>query len=125
MDFIQPFGPTKGPIDMFKPDPWETFLKRFTYKPGWEFIYEYDIDRNQHFVMVSMRVEDSYHPGNIIPVSIRHRLPRGLSPDDQEDYCDHYLRTMVQDLEMHELDEWFKKDGKLVNDPHALDKINV
>jgi len=106
-------------------DAWDVFLKRFTYKPGWEFVYEYQIDYNEHHILVSMRVEDSYHPGNIIPVSIRRRIPKGLDPRDQEDYCIHWLQSMLQDLELHELDEWFKKDGELVHNPHSLDKLNV
>jgi hypothetical protein len=32
-----------------------------------------------------------------------------------------WLRGMFRELEFHELDEWFKVDGKMVNDPHKGD----
>lgn len=39
--------------------------------------------------------------------------------DMQDDTMRHWLQTVLREFEMHELNEWFRVDGELVNDPHA------
>lgn len=109
---------------------WEDYFSRLTYKPGFSFDYEYKIDFNQHFVTLTMKVVDSRDPKahmpdrwvplegrrlKLIPVTMTNRLP----PWTSEKVADDYTRYLLRNLEMHELDEWFRKDGDLINDPHA------
>jgi hypothetical protein len=54
---------------------------------------------------------------NLIPVSGGRCVPPGL---DQDGFlC--WLRSVLLELETHELDEWFKIDGAAVNNPHKND----
>lgn len=113
---------------------WEEFFSSVTYKPGFTFEYEYEIDRNWEKVTLTMRVPDSRDIENLKPLSEQkigwgaeaRRIPlipvtmtNHLPPWTTEQVAKDYLRFLLRDIEMHELDEWFRFEGKLVNDPHA------
>lgn len=38
--------------------------------------------------------------------------------DDEEEIFIHWFRQMIRGMEFHEMDEWFRLDGELTNDPH-------
>ena len=108
-------------------DPWDVFLKRLTYKPGWTFkhYYDYNIDRNRdrHQIKIEMVVEDTYHPGKMVPIS----MTKLVEPFDVfgEAVATEWILWMIEELEEHEMLEWFKKDGTVVKDPHANDQRPV
>jgi hypothetical protein len=45
---------------------------------------------------------------------------RHVPPDITGDRFIMWVGRCLRELEMHELDEWFKVDGKPLNDPHAV-----
>lgn len=57
----------------------------------------------------------------LIPVSAARYVPPGLT----EDHFLAWLRRVLMDLEAHELDEWLKLDGTVVNNPHDPVKLRL
>jgi hypothetical protein len=43
-----------------------------------------------------------------------------MAMEDDEKYFWLWLRTVIRSIEDHEIDEWFRVDGELYNDPHKL-----
>lgn len=91
-------------------------IKRVTYKPGWTF-------------------EVSHHPIEGPTLSIGFAVPNSYRQGEQQVQCvnspipplfgaDHlyaWLMWRISVVEMHELAEFFKVDGKPVYDPHSED----
>lgn len=114
-------------------------MRRFRYKNGW--VFEVCRHSTGPALSVKIMVEDSRHPGrgpsyresntaaghpfqierdDLIEVSAAVDIPkRLLIARDSEDFF-RWIRRVVEFVEQHEIDEWFRVDGKLVNDPHAL-----
>lgn len=98
---------------------WEDFIKRVTYKPGWKIGYVYEIGLDEHRIVVDMHTQDSTtEEFKLVRVAQWAILPDWMN----EGHAGVFVRDMIQKLEMHELDEWFKVDGELVNDPHWFEK---
>lgn len=108
---------------------WKEFFEYFSYKPNWEFIYTGDRYVGAHSVLMKMHVPDSRRPipgpepfwttGRrqvvpLIPITKTIMLDRWVS----EDYAKDYIRWHILDMEIHEVDEWFKYKGELSFDPH-------
>lgn len=55
-------------------------------------------------------------PMEVAPVGLTRVVPPGL---DQRRFLD-WMRCFLREAENHELDEWFKIDGHIINDPHKL-----
>ena len=113
---------------------WEEFFANVTYKPGFTFDYENLIDFDREKVILTMQVPDSRALENLkhssevkfgwgaearriplILVMTTNMLPPWTTVQVAKDY----LRFLIRDMEMHELDAWFRFEGKLVNDLHA------
>lgn len=108
----------------------EEFLKRFTYKPGWRFRVRTRgsssslFGRSQlHIVMETQdsRRDDSAKVEIEMWTSIPYDFEEGAPEWSIREWVRHEIRTM----ELHELDEWFKVDGKLPYDPHARPQLPV
>jgi len=99
---------------------WEQVARGFTYKPGWSVEYLYDIDFDQHYVIVDARVPDVYRPEKLISV-VRKNAVR---PDESEEYMKEYIRRMIQDIELHEVDEFLTYRGAREWDPHK-DEVDL
>jgi hypothetical protein len=71
--------------------------------------------------VIDFEAPDSRHPE--VP---GHLSARQVLPDYLEDWDDakivQWVKSFVRDVELHELDEFFRVDGVLLNDPHAEDK---
>jgi hypothetical protein len=92
----------------------EDILTSVTYKPGWTFEL-YDTEAQGTWLCVHADVENSYHPGETVPLHIRSPLP----PCADEDAFLAWLRWRLERIEIHECHEWLKRDGKPMWDPHA------
>lgn len=94
----------------------ETQLKRFTYKPGFKMTLHGDMFLGP-CIMITMKVEDTYHPGTTVEVG----KPCSLFgvPAGNEDVFARWLLHQLQELEVHECREWFKWDGVIYDNPHA------
>lgn len=121
-------------------------LARFSYKPNVTFDLTLDDDRLIfHTEMWVENSREQIRPWELklqqdyweFPFSMARTLlmepDRHLSPErpvirvagtkivpdlEDEDALWQWLRLTLRELEMHELDEWFKVDGELLWDPH-------
>lgn len=86
------------------------------YKPGWT-ITVYETEFQGIWLAVAAEVEDSYHPGDSVPLRIKSPIPPMRSNADFLNW----LRWRLERIEVHECHEWLrlKDDGKPLFDPHA------
>lgn len=117
------------------------YLSRFRYKPGWEFHVRCAPESDAVMLEVMFRAEDSRHPhrppvyrditfspgeplrierDDLIPITGQFNVPRLAQMHDPEPRFFDWLRETIQFMERHECDEWFRVDGYLPFDPHAL-----
>lgn len=64
-------------------------------------------------------VQNSYDPEQPPSVIEFTQMVPEMIEDYDDNYQKVYLRCFLENWEMHESAEWFKIDGKVVNDPHA------
>lgn len=102
---------TSAPIvhfTMYVPDSYRSW------QPSVEPINEFDsferirLDRT---ILTSQRYKQDL---DLIPVCGSREVPRSIHTDDRFWY---WLRQSLLELETHELNEWFRVDGRLVYDP--------
>lgn len=88
------------------------FVSRITYKPGRE------LDAHNRTIHIRWAVPD--RDGNDCKVQLRFskHVPEG-APDLK--FLEYFIMTFIEEIERHEMDEWFKVDGVRVRDPHAGD----
>lgn len=99
-----------------------TFLGTVVYKPGWNFEV-YETRAQGIWVAITAEVEDSYHPGQSVPLRIKSPVPPMKSTDEFLDW----LRWRLERIEVHECHEWFRWVGTVHGeremvpffDPHA------
>jgi len=91
-------------------------LKRITYKPKWSFKYYDGIWEGPHLVIHCSAIDDSFNPGKKTVLDI-HCF---LSPNDiaSTEALETYLMYRLARIEVHEMREFFKRDGKVVSSPH-------
>lgn len=89
-------------------------LKRLTYRPGWElFIAQGEYEGPQ--LVIRAEVEDSYNPGQRVPLDIHTPLP----PFATLRQFDRWLLWRLSRVAVHEEMEWLHgPDGKPLFDPH-------
>lgn len=97
------------------------FEERITYKAGWKFFVS---DRSEYIniVLCSAPVPCAYgfidEPQPLTSLRTMH-----LQFFRDEGMCRALARDMIKVVELHELAEWLKLDGKHVDDPHPGLKI--
>jgi hypothetical protein len=91
----------------------EKIISKLSYKPGWSFAFEAD----QFYDVLVIRgvVPDSREPEMKLYFSTRRPVP---DIDLTEDQFLLWVRQLLMEAEYHELREYFRYDGKLVDDPH-------
>lgn len=109
-------------------------IENFTYKPGYELtlvvpeVARIDgmslfPDGTQPAILhIRCYVPDSTRPPHDPTLIQFQALIPPYMEDREERVKLHYLREILREFEMHELDEWFRYKGELVNDPHAAQK---
>lgn len=88
-------------------------LERITYKPGWRFKAYDGRWEGQHLVITTV-VPDAYHPGKDTTLDVHSMLP----PMRDIDQLNEWLMWRLARIEVHEMREFFRVDGQVVNDPH-------
>lgn len=93
-------------------------LARYAH-PGWTLTLEPgEHPKGPPILVVQYTAEDSRRPGHQIALKARRRL--GPYPTLDEDRFAADLRhTLLHGVYGHELDENLRRDGRLLNDPHA------
>lgn len=108
-------------------------IEAFSYKPGYEFTLihpseQMAIDDGLVFRAPEARgsslhlkcyVPDSTRPPHeLYLLQFQMYIPHYVEHHDA-DYQLHYISIMLEEFELHERDEWFRVNGKLVNNPHG------
>lgn len=95
---------------------WADLIGRFNYKPSWEFLADEDgREPGIPYVLFSFWAEDSRGTGERIRVIYYKRLPQWSDPRSAVQA----LIDVIEAAEAHEIQEWFRIDGKAPFDPHA------
>ena len=92
----------------------EHILFRVSYKPGWT-IRAMQGTFEGVKVQILAQVVDSYNPEATVCLDVWSTLP----PIQDEDQFLLWLAWRLKQIEIHEMQEWFKLDGRAVFDPHA------
>lgn len=85
-------------------------LKRFTYRPHWRF------EVNEGFLTVTMLVVDADEPDQNIVLTFTQTIPRYAFMHDFD--WTRWLFEQVRNIEHHEMQEFFRIDGRPVYEPH-------
>lgn len=90
-------------------------------------------------LVVSAKLPDSRHVAEFDPYWSPHRPPQRplvtvvlrravpesiwgwprFTPEDREVHFARFIESVLEEVEQHEMLEWFRRDGELVRDPHA------
>ncbi len=91
-------------------------LKRLTYKPGWTFEV-YQGRWEGHHIVIRTEVPDTYKPGETCVLDV-HSF---LHPVETVEELERWLMHRIVRLEIHEAREFFKRDNRVLFNPHAPD----
>jgi len=104
----------------------QKLLKSITYKPGYRLLVCYDKANNSCEVRLKAHRECSRTGKTVVFSSAKtlnlNRYCNRLHPyvaSAEKDLMND-VRTWLRELELHEVDEWLKLDGKMVFDPHPV-----
>lgn len=112
-------------------DDLEAELARWTFLPG----YSFRLRRNRPAVVdgirlfdyetavfeIHSRVPNTYDPTETVDVVAAYPVPLELLAR-QPDSFRSWLQTTVHHRMCHEADEWLKRDGEMIFDPHQKDR---
>jgi len=102
-------------------------LRRFTYKPGWQFSLREPVAPDWHlwYLDVTFDVPDCNKPSGAAHIDMWRQLYVDELHD--ENHFWEWLFATVRICEDHEQREWFRIDGTRLHNPHAdraaLDRI--
>lgn len=99
-----------------KPFEARELLKRVTYKPGVKLAFDPGESFGIATLTITSMVQDVNEPSRTIPLTNRQALPP-LEYMDRDEFIFRIGDALMR-FERHECDEWFRVDGKPVNDPH-------
>ena len=91
-------------------------LGQVSYKDGWEFVL-YQHRWEGVWLAITATLPDSYHPGEVTTVTIRSAVP---PMQTYEQFHDWIMWRLVR-IEVHEMREFYKVGGVVVDDPHRAD----
>ncbi len=101
------------------PDEAVAVVESISYKPNWKIMATHNVDQFAVVMCVMHKAEDTYHPGVEIPVVLTKTLHNlSLERSHGEDFLLEEVHRMIREVELHELDEWFKYKGQRIYDPH-------
>lgn len=90
-------------------------LRRWSYKPGWEFVVGEDEPNASLTLRVTAPVIDVQTRE---PIRIKMESNRFWDTFSDEAEFFKWIRGTVHQLEHHEMDEWAKVDGVCMETPH-------
>ena len=106
-------------------------LDHWTFMPGWRFeLVEEQLDvahpcrviHDQHAVLrIRSLMPNTYPPHELIDTAATYPVPVEAIERGHITFAN-YLREMVHDRLVHEGDEWLKRDGVAVFDPHREER---
>lgn len=89
-------------------------LAQIEYRSGWTFT-AYEGLWEGHHIVIRTTVPDSYNPGETVVLDIHSMLP----PMPDRAYLRLWVAWRCARIEVHEMREFLRRDGKPIFDPHA------
>jgi hypothetical protein len=89
-------------------------LERITYKPGWAFTC-YDGRWEGQHIAITVELPDAGRPGETVTLDVHSMLP----PIPDVRYLHTWLAWRLGRIEIHEMREFLRVEGKAIFDPHA------
>jgi hypothetical protein len=108
----------------------EGILKNVSYKPGWTItVAPFRIGMNGPFfyascnLMVMWTAKDVERPGEDVSLCLVKPV-HGFQIErlSDEEIVDQYVRSLIREAELHELDEWLKYNNVCVHEPHPKER---
>lgn len=97
-------------------------LKRYVYKPTFTVeVRPVPVPVGAYApvtVHMQMMVLDARGSERVMPTSMTLAVPHLIVDSRDADQLGIWLRHCIQRMEDHEIDEWFRRDGEIVDDPH-------
>lgn len=93
----------------------QNHLTKVTYKPGWSF-EAYTGRWEYNHIIIRTEVPDAETPENTVTLDIHSMLP----PMSDTHQFDQWLMWRLARIEIHEMREFYKIEGKVVDSPHNL-----
>lgn len=90
----------------------EEIIGKLAYKPGWDFTPERKAGRDTLVIGATVQHSETL---DMVRFRIRRIIPEII--DTQERFLS-WVEDELAEAEIHELREFFRYDGKLVDDPH-------
>jgi hypothetical protein len=98
-------------------------LSRYSYRPTWTFEVEHIPDPlwgpDKYMIITRFKVMNSYPPHQEIEIRSLEPVPSFIVEHQDEGVFKNWFPVMIWHVEQHESKEWLRRDGILVNDPHA------
>jgi hypothetical protein len=91
----------------------EKIISKLTYKPGWEFGLGHRAGYDTLVIHATVPHSVTLEP---VTFSIKRVIPKMIILD-QEQFLS-WVEDMLAEAEIHEMREFFRYDGVLVDDPH-------
>ena len=98
-------------------------VSRISYKPGWSFKLGRDgavFQCDTYTLFIQAQVPDSRDPEQIVEFVMKRMVPEYLH---DEDMFLKWVKHTLTEAEVHEMREFFRFDGELVDDPHKAVKV--
>ena len=103
---------------MLKPTTLAELVSRISYKPGWTFELRQDrIIEDYAWLEIKAQVRDSRNLEQTVEFVMKRTVPEYLTTPSM------FLKWVaytLREAEIHEMREFFRFDGELVDDPHAV-----
>lgn len=95
-------------------------IKKLSYKPGWSFSQEY-FNTGRSALWITATVTNSRKPDTQATFTMRRTIPEAVAKDLEAFLS--WWKDMLWEAEYHELREFARYDGNLIDDPHKMEKI--
>lgn len=91
-------------------------LALLSYKPGWKFTAYQGRWEGMHVVITTV-VDDAFKPGEKVTLDVNCFLSH--NDIESTDTLEKWLAYRLARIEVHEMREFLKKAGKVIDSPHA------
>lgn len=99
---------------------YEQIIKGLTYKPGWTLTYQRGMFC--HWLIISAQAPDARNPFEVITFHVQKMIPENAF-DTPEEFINRWVKDIIIQIEMHEVREFLRYNGELVDDPHKTETV--
>jgi hypothetical protein len=102
---------------------YQDMLKRISYKPNVRL--GLSLESDIAILRITIKTPDSNNPEMDVLISHTDAIPLSTLLTMDFDRFVQWVHTRVRIMEIHEMGEFFRVDGRMIADPHANDKLRA